>query len=520
MKHNARGIGNLLRPMVFIPGAAVLVIGAGVFLRSGGDASLETVLVRRGAVIAEVGVTGRVHPGQSVELAFETSGKVREVPVEVGNRVPAGARLLVLESMELAAELREAEANVKAEQARFLELKRGTRPEELAVQDVKVANARISLQDAKQNAVDRLEDAYTKSDDAVRNRVDQFVSNPRSASPQLLFFPSSGQLEADVEDGRVRVEQLLLSWQRSLAGLSTESDFSENIRAAKNELAVVKAFLDTAALAVNTLVAHAGLSQTTIDAWRADVSTARTNVNTALSNVTAAAEKFESAEAALDLALEELALKRAGTVSEQILAQEARGEQARARVEQLQTQIGKTVLRAPFAGIITKQNIEVGEVAAAHDPVLSMISDAAFRIEANVPEADIAKVRVGSTARVTLDAYGSDAEFRAAVTAIDPAETIVDGVPTYTTTFQFAEKDERVKSGMTANIDIEGERREDILFIPQRAAFSRDGGRFVRRLRGEKNEEVSIRIGLRGTDGNLEVLEGLREGDRIVVSSR
>src|SRR5581483_10901237 len=98
-------------------------------------------------------------------------------------------------------------------------------------------------------------------------------------------------------------------------------------------------------------------------------------------------------------------------------------------------------------------------------------SDTKFQIDANIAEADIAKVALGQKATVTLDAYGPDVVFNATVIKIDPAETIVDGVPTYKTTFQFDTPDDRIKSGMTANIDIQGDSHTDVLAVPERAVI-------------------------------------------------
>ena len=512
---------KLFRPSIFISAAiAAAVIAAGIFMFGGQATPPETVAVVRGTVAEEVSVTGRVEPAERVDLAFEISGTIAEAYADAGARVLKGALLAALRSGTRAAEFREAEANVKAEEAKLLELKRGTRPEELAVQETKATNARAALRDAKQNLGDKLEDTYTKSDDAVRNRVDQFVSNPRSSSPELLFSPADGQLERDFESGRILVERTLLDWRQLIAGRAPESDLAPQVRAAYENLAEVKAFLDRAAFVLNQFAAHATLSQTTLDGWRDDVSTGRTNVNAAINALTVADEKRANAASALALTERELALMNAGTAAEEIAAQEAAVEQARAKADRFRGELAKTALRAPFAGSVARRNAEPGEAIAAHAPLFSFMSDAEFEIEANVPEADIAKVRVGSPTRVTLDAYGSDVAFRSVVIKIDPAETVIDGVPTYVTTFQFAEKDDRVRSGMTANIDIEGERRENVLVIPQRAVFSRMGGRFVRRLAGGEFEEIPVTIGLRGSDGNVEVREGLAEGDRIAVSVR
>ena len=96
---------------------------------------------------------------------------------------------------------------------------------------------------------------------------------------------------------------------------------------------------------------------------------------------------------------------------------------------------------------------------------------------------------------------------------------MVEGVATYKTTLLFAVRDERIKSGLTANVDIFGERRGGVMVVPQRAVISKDGGKFVKVLRGGKIEEMKVVAGLRGSDGNIEIISGVSEGDEILIFS-
>ncbi|MEK7107483.1 MAG: hypothetical protein AAB899_04845, partial [Patescibacteria group bacterium] len=128
------------------------------------------------------------------------------------------------------------------------------------------------------------------------------------------------------------------------------------------------------------------------------------------------------------------------------------------------------------------------------------------------------QVKLGDEARVTLDAYSSDVVFAAAVTKIDPAETIIDGVPTYKTTLQFLQDDRRIRSGMTANTDIAGAKRENVLYIPGRAIVGKGADKTVTVIEGEATREVKIETGLRGSNGDVEVISGLAEGDKVKTS--
>ncbi len=509
------------KPLFIVLAFAALGVFAGGYVyfgRSSKEAP-AVVSVKRADIVQEVNVTGRVKPASEANLAFEKIGKVTSVYVKVGERALAGQVLVVLDNAEILASLADAEANVRAKIAKLDELKRGTRSEEIRIQEVKVENAKVAVEDAKRNLLDKIQDAYTKSDDAVRNDADQFFSNPRSLNPQLTFVNVDTGLKADLERERPILETMLNSWSASLAALSVSQDLLSYAKAARENLGRIKSFLDKASLAVNVLTPTSNLSQTTVDAWKTAVSGARADINTALSNLTVAEEKRRGADSNLAVVENELALKLAGATPEEIAAQEAEVERARASVLTIRAQISKTELRAPFRGIITEQNAKVGEIAAANSALVSLISETQFEIEANVPEADIAKIKIGNSARVTLDAYGSDIGFDASVVSIDPAEKIIDGVATYRITLQFAKEDMRIRSGMTANIDIVGDRRHNVLAVPQRAISIRNGEKTVRILKGGAAQEVRVGTGLRGSDGNVEIVQGLEEGDQVILSN-
>lgn len=497
----------------------VALIGAGSYAVFGKNNSADEKLidVKKGTVSQKVSVTGKVKPANEVELSFEKSGRVSGVYKKVGDIVSDGDLIASIDNSDLSASLSQAEANVKAEQARLEQLKNGTREEELNVSEIEVENAKQGVVDAQGGLSNNIQDAYTKSDDAIRNKVDQFISNGRGSTPQLNFIVSDNQLKNDIELGRVGMEKTLSDWKSEVDNISSTTDVSILANNTKVRLQKIQSFLDGVSVAVNYLTVSSYINQTTIDSYKSSVSTARTNTNTALSNVSTALEKLQTANSNLNLANSQLSLKKAGSVKEVVSAQEAQVEAQLANVQNIKAQISKTLIRSPISGIITKQEAKRGQIAVANNSIVSIISLSQFEIEANVPEADIAKVRVGDIAQVTLDAYGSDVLFDARVTSIDPAETVIDGVSTYKTTLQFVTNDKRIRSGMTANTDISGEIRENVLYIPGRYINTENGVKNVKIKVGEETKVIEIRTGLRGSNGDIEILSGLSEGDKVLA---
>jgi RND family efflux transporter MFP subunit len=161
------------------------------------------------------------------------------------------------------------------------------------------------------------------------------------------------------------------------------------------------------------------------------------------------------------------------------------------------------------------------EIVTANMPVVSIISDKKFEIKTLISEIDIAKIKIGNEANVTLDAYGPDKIFKARVIHIDPAATIIENVPSYQVKLEFINPTEEIKDGMTANLDIITNHKENVLFIPRRAVFSEDSKKFVRVLTPQKTiEEREVKTGIVGEEAKIEITEGLSEGEIVVVSGK
>ncbi len=478
----------------------VVIILLFVFLGNKKNIPIETVIVQKHNLTEEVSATGNVKPLSDLDLSFETSGKISGVYADVGDRVFKGDILIKLDSSELYANLLQAEANLSAEQSRFLEIKKGTRPEELAV-------VKTLLDDAKTSLEDKIADAYTKADDAIRNSVDQMFDNPRSSSAKILIILNNSQLENDINSLRCEIELILNDWNVKGSSLS--------IKTAYSNLDKIKVFLDKVAFGVNSLTVNSNITQVIIDKYKAALSGARSSIGLAYANLNAADSAYNSAKSNYDL-------KIAGNTPEAISAQEARVAQVQAQVANIKAQLSKNVIYSPINGLVVKQEAKVGEIANPNVVMVSVISYGQYEVESFIPEADIAKIKVGDVATTTLDAYGSDTFFDTSVIKIDPAETIVGGVSTYKVTLKFASStDARIKSGMTANLDILTVQKNDIIAVPSRSVYSMDSAKYVKLVDSknkDKTIETKIITGIRGVDGYIEIVSGLKEGDIIVAS--
>lgn len=504
-------MNNLKHPIVIASAVlALLVVGAGFWYVSKPSQSSATFSpIHAQALTEEVSVSGPVTSAAAVDLAFERSGKIVRVNTKVGDTVSAGATLVALENADLVAQLAGAQATLESQQAKLAELQKGSRPEDITIAETQVSNAQAALDDTRKSMADKVQDAYTKSDQAIHNTVDKFFSNPKTSSPQITFLLADSQLENNLENNRPVMESILTSWNSSIdGGTATASD-------AKKNLDQLRDFLSMAASALTSAISSSQASQATIESWKVEVATARTNLNTAYAAITTGEDAIRNAESALKTAQNQLALKQAGSTPEQIAAQRAAVDGAKAAVDGAQAQLGKTVIRAPISGVITRQDAHVGAIASPNVPLVSMISNAAFQIEASVSEAEVAKIHAGNDVSVTLDAYGSGVSFAATVASIDPSSTVNQGVSSYRVVIQFKEKDDRIRTGMTGNAQIITAQKQSVLTVPWSSVIARRGTSFVvvKNPDGTTSER-QIQTGIRGGD-MVEVVSGLSEGELV-----
>jgi multidrug efflux pump subunit AcrA (membrane-fusion protein) len=91
-------------------------------------------------------------------------------------------------------------------------------------------------------------------------------------------------------------------------------------------------------------------------------------------------------------------------------------------------------------------------------------------------------------------------------------------VANYRTTLLFDEVDDRVKAGMTADIDIVTDERSLVISIPQRSVIFKDDRKIVRVLEGGELVERDVETGISGERGMIEIVSGVSEGEEIVTS--
>jgi HlyD family secretion protein len=205
---------------------------------------------------------------------------------------------------------------------------------------------------------------------------------------------------------------------------------------------------------------------------------------------------------------------------------------------------------APMGGVIIKKGVELGEtvtsgVSSFNDgTVMFTVADLkSLIIRVNLNEVDIAKVRVGQPVRVTLDAYPQKI-FDGKVRFVAPAAKLVDKIKVFEIEVALAHLDPAFRTGMSANVEILGDKRAKALSIPLEALQRRDGQTVAYRLKStlapkqvdkarealngrskfvwlsenwkDYFEPVTVNAGI-ATLERVEIMSGLRSGDQVAL---
>jgi len=174
-------------------------------------------------------------------------------------------------------------------------------------------------------------------------------------------------------------------------------------------------------------------------------------------------------------------------------------------------------LVAPIDGEIIKRAVEPGQPVAPNQSAFT-ISDRLL-IKTFVDESDIGKVRVGQKAEYVLDAYLRERhEGRVASIAYD--STLQNNVTVYEVKLQPLTGMSRLRSGMTAEVYIEIEKKKEVLFVPKQAVKHKEGETvvFLQRVLGKPGVEQVVELGA-SNEKFTEIRLGLSTTDVLMVPS-
>ena len=510
----------------------------------------------RKEIVQTVEATGSVASTDDLKLSFKSSGRIGKIAVKIGDAVIGGQVLATISDPVLNSEVQRARARLSAAQADLDKLRAGATTEQISVKrqqvekaksdlssaQIDIENTRISESTTRQIYIDTALQDLSNAFFVVRFAADTVYDAVLDPGAQISFQTTN---TAALQTAGVKHDIALNEADAAhdlkdiaAASLAT-NDVLSALEKMRSALENTSQLLDNGLTTLVGAIVTSNYPQTTIDGFKTSfntrataVTTSKTSVQSSITNLTSGLQTLKSAvdaavsaeektRQALKLAEAELTLTQAAAEPYEIRQQDAVIAQAQADLTAAESKLIDTSVAAPIAGVITAIDKEIGEVTSPNETIIRMIGNSVLIIDVDIPEADINKVSISDPADITLDAFGVDKHFRGSITFIEPSERIIQDVVYYRVTIQFDEASTEVKPGMTADVTLDTDRRTNVVAIPFRSvALMPDGSKTVRLLINGSPVTTSVVTGLRGDDGDVEIVSGIVEGDLVITGER
>jgi len=191
-------------------------------------------------------------------------------------------------------------------------------------------------------------------------------------------------------------------------------------------------------------------------------------------------------------------------------------ESSKAAHEAARLQLEYTNVRAPFKGVITNRNIELGQRVNANQSLFIIADFNPLRAKIYVPEKDIGRIYEGQKASITIEAEPG-IEFPGVVKMISPVVDPTSG--TSKVTIDIEDDMGKLKPGMFASVFIITDTHHDALIIPKKALILESDLDQVYIFKDGTARKADLAVGYSAGD-DLEVLSGLAEGDLVVIAGQ
>ena len=245
-----------------------------------------------------------------------------------------------------------------------------------------------------------------------------------------------------------------------------------------------QADVDSARATVLTAQANAIASRASISRAQVDLNEAQRDFDRKQSLVEKqfiAQSEADKARALVNTTTESLKLAQAqaGVTDAQIKTAQANVAQREAALAQARIDLQRTRITSPVDGIVIKRAIEKGQTVAAslQAPELFVIAQnlSDMQVDASIDESDVGRIRTGQKATFTVDAFPGQT-FEGEVRQVRKAAQNVANVVTYVAVIGFSNVGDRLIPGMTANVRVVTESRENVLKVPNAALRVRIAG--------------------------------------------
>lgn len=441
----------------------LILMGAGCSRSSVETApEIRTLPASIGSIRKSITFVGNVTSGQTSTLAWGTEGVISEVNVKIGDTVSEGQVLAVLAQDSLSAAVLNAEIPLLSAQEELDEVLASETPKAQAYKELKDREA------ALENA-----EKYQES-----------LKYPHAVSSDIAYWAEQERIYREYyEEARASLDDAV-SWKHS----TDESEL--NLYEARRK-AMLNALNSYAEVYNNYLYYSGTASENEIAQAAADVDTAQAEYEKAVKNFRTYQVSYPREK---DIAAAQLKLENAKNT------------------------FNRRSIVADINGTITSIGAREGDYVTRGSAAFRLDNTDHLYIPMNIPEIDILSIQNGMKARIVLDA-NTGKTYDGIVTTISASGDDSGSRVTFETMVEILEPDDKVRIGMTAEVDLLLGEAENVLLVPANAVFNDGGTDYVSVSDGSSSYDIPVTVGM-VTETVAEITGGfLKEGDRVLVPS-
>jgi RND family efflux transporter MFP subunit len=445
---------------------------------------------------------GIVESLEQADLRSQVSAPVQRVSAVIGAKVRRGQVLVTLQNSDVAAQVAQASAAVNAAQARLDEMVRGARTE-----DVKIAEARVS------DAEESLENTKRQQDTAVANAQSAMLNAGLAAT---IYQGNTSSATATVsgtynstQEGQYNIEIILTGGGLVVEYRGLENGSAGFIRNAPIAIGNRGLFITFGAGTLN------GGEKWVIEVPNKQSASYLTYANAYQSSLAARQTAISAAENAVVSAKNQLNLLLAGTSNEQIRAQQAALQQARANLAAASAQLDKTVIRSPIDGVVSVVNVKFGDLVTPGQAIVSVVNKSGMQIKSFISSDDLGDIQEGAEVDINETIKGVvhriSPSINPSTKSVEVSIAVSDPANSGLTIGQSASAKIHTK-----NVDASG----DVAYlIPFQAVKIGDGGKASVFVVDQESmvQEVSVTIG-NIVGEHVEVKSGLNNDMKLINS--
>jgi len=529
----------------------ILAIGGWIWYRiqnaNSNATPMITGTVTRGDLIETVDATGNVEPqtGAEINIGSQITGTVNRLYADIGTHLNAGQLIATLWTPDLVANVKQAQANVANAQAKLLQDEEGVNQTHVTdVMGVQQAQSTITGDRAKLAAAESAlrQQLVVTPQDIAKAKANLAGAQAALASAQASYNQTKAGSALNIANAQQALRSMQATARNSSLNYQRQQALLQKGFVAQSVVDLAQSTAQVDQANVDTAQQNIALEQQKVDA---DLETSRNSVTVAQQTlaadesalteaqaeqnvIDADRQNVRDAQAIVSHDQQAMQVSIANMANDPIKHQAIQEDKAAVAADTQQVnfnnvQLAKGQIRTPIAGTVITLAIQQGETVAAglSAPTLITVCDLdKLQIDAFPDETDIAKIKLGQTAKIQVDAFPNHL-LTGRVTKIDAGATVQQGVITYDVTLAIKDPRHRLRPSETADCKIEVGHLQNVLLVPSVAlnVGTRQTTVGVVKTVNGKPQVSTVAVKTGGTDGiNTEIISGLTEGQTIVLA--